>query len=88
MHLVTTAGWPDTTSEPPPSDHLYRSATWLLGRHPQLADLVARVPGVIGRDEFGRGLAIDLVALGEAVNDYDDHDEAWAEYGQSGSCPF
>ncbi len=48
--------WPDTLEQDPPADHLYLSATWLLGRYPQLARLVERVPGVVEIGEDGAGV--------------------------------
>ncbi len=53
--------WPDTLEQDPPADHLYLSATWLLGRYPQLARLVERVPGVVEIGEDGAG--VDLGVL-------------------------
>jgi hypothetical protein len=44
---TSLTAWPNARDEPPPTDHLYRSATWLLGRHPRLAQLAARIPGVV-----------------------------------------
>ena len=34
---TSLTGWPAPGTYRPPTDHLYRSATWLLGRHPRLA---------------------------------------------------
>jgi hypothetical protein len=57
--------WPDTTNEPPPTYHCYASALWLLGRHPQLAELADRVPGLARRDPDGTWF-LDLERLAEA----------------------
>jgi len=51
--------WPDTSGEEPPRDHPYRSATWLLGRHPRLAQLATRIDGVIYVDGDGE-LSVDV----------------------------
>jgi hypothetical protein len=59
--------WPDTSDTEPPSDHLEDSAIWLLGRHPLLAELVTRCPGVVGRSDNGRDLALDLDLLSDGL---------------------
>lgn len=64
---TVTISWPDTRHEPPPTDHLYRSAAWLLGRHPQVAALAARVPGIVSTDPEGPD--VDLDALAEAFRE-------------------
>ena len=80
------ASWPDTRDVDPPTDHLYASAVWLLGRHPQLAELAARVPGVVEPDPDpepdadGSGLLLDLETLAQAVHDHDDHAADWESY--------
>jgi hypothetical protein len=71
-------GWPDTSGQEPPCGHCYRAAVWLLGRHEQLADLAARIPGVVSVDDDGPG--IDLDALADAVCGYDTHTAACDEY--------
>jgi len=38
--------WPDTVEQDPPGDHLYLSATWLLGQYPQFAVHRSGVGGV------------------------------------------
>jgi hypothetical protein len=53
MNLGLTT-WPDTIHDDPPRDHPSRSATWLLGRHPRLAQLAAWTTGVIYIDDPGR----------------------------------
>lgn len=64
-----TSTWPDMHDLDPPADDLYRSATWLLGRHPQLAQLAERVVGVVAV-EAGE-LEVDLQALAEGLADLD-----------------
>ena len=53
QRLMTTSltAWPSTRDVSPPTDHLYRSATWLLGRHPRLALLAARIRGVVAIED-------------------------------------
>jgi len=72
------ARWPDTSGDEPPADDLYRSATWLLGRHPQLAELAARVPGIV--EAADDGLGVELEALAAALVDHDAGVTAWAAY--------
>ena len=92
--------WPDTTHTEPPSHHNYASALWLLGRHPTLTVLLARVPDVltpvhpndpdeVDPDDPGAGLDVyvDLDALAAAVTDYDADTEAWAEYSRRRPAP-
>lgn len=67
--MTIAVSWPDTRHEDQPAQHPYRSALWLLGRHPQLAALVARVPGVTELEEDGPGL--DLEALAAALAEHD-----------------
>jgi hypothetical protein len=61
--------WPDTTDAPPPADHPYGVALWLLGRHRQLADLVDRLPDVAGVED-GQ-VFVDLDLLASAFVEYD-----------------
>jgi hypothetical protein len=82
---MTAFSWPDTRVEPPPVDHFYRSATWLLGRHPQLAHLVDRVPGVVDLED--QEPSVDLDALAEAVAEHDAVDVAWVEYERQHRTP-
>jgi len=70
--------WPDTVGQDPPADNLYLSATWLLGRYPQLARLVERVPGVVEIGEDGAG--VDLGVLAEAITGQARADAEWLEY--------
>lgn len=80
-----TVCWPDTTRQRPPVDHSYASALWLLGRHVQLADLAARVPGVVQVDEDGPWLELD--ALGDAVLAHDADVAAWRDYERRRPAP-
>jgi hypothetical protein len=82
-HLDTRCGrdlaaWPDTTHEPAPRDHLYRSATWLLGRHLRLAHLAARVRGVVEIEE-GQNF-LDLDHLAEVIAAVPGYAAAWEDY--------
>jgi hypothetical protein len=58
------------SDDAPPADHPYAAALWLVRRHPQLAELARRVPGVHGHDSQGPWL--DLDALADGINHYDD----------------
>ena len=82
---MLTPAWPDTTHTDPPTGYLYASACWLLGRHRQLAELAARVPGVVDVDEDGPWL--DLDALTQAVNDLDAARAAWRDYADRKPAP-
>jgi hypothetical protein len=66
-HNTTT--WPDTTDARPPADHPHGVALWLLGRHPQLADLVDRLPDVAGIEDGQVFLNLDELA--KAFTQYD-----------------
>ncbi|HEY2043681.1 MAG TPA: hypothetical protein VGH11_13460 [Jatrophihabitans sp.] len=65
---AAAATWPNTSEQEPPVDHPYASAVWLLGRHPQLAQLAARF-GVVDQDEDG--LWLDQYRLSDLINLYD-----------------
>ncbi|MFB6726751.1 hypothetical protein ACFCV3_41660 [Kribbella sp. NPDC056345] len=65
----TITNWPDTTGALPPGDHPYGVALWLLGRHPQLAHLVDRVPGIAGVENGRASLNLDLLAAAFAEVD-------------------
>jgi hypothetical protein len=86
--MKTTITWPDTTHDEPPADHLYRSATWLLGRHPKLAQLAERVPGVVSNDFPLDGPEIDLERLVLALVELDADRAAWAEYERRRPAPY
>lgn len=77
--------WPDTTRLDPPASNVYLSAEWLLGRHPQLARLVDRVPGLVTHKPEGPDL--DLDALAAAVNDLDEYRRAWTDYAYRHPAP-
>lgn len=83
---ASTTDWPDTHAVEPPRDHHYRSATWLLGRHPQLAQLARRV-GVVYVDEHDGELSIDLDELGEAFAAMPRYSAAWEDYENSHRAP-
>lgn len=80
--MVTTS-WPDTQGVPPPEGDLYGSALWLLGRHPQIAELVERVPGAVNVDEHG-ALALRLEVLVDALRVVD-LERAWVRTNPSPS---
>jgi hypothetical protein len=77
QRLMTTSVtvWPNTRDVPPPTDHLYRSATWLLGRHPRLALLAARIRGVVAIED--RELCVDLDHLADALSATTPNTAAW-----------
>jgi hypothetical protein len=88
MTSTQRATWPDTSDvPPPPADHLYRSATWLLGRHPKLAELVAWIPNIVTGSDDEDGPSLDLNALAEAIRRYDAHVNAWADYNRQDPAP-
>lgn len=70
--------WPDTTAVPAPVDHLYRSATWLLGRHPRLATLAARIRDVV--DVEDGELTVDLDHLAQVIASVPAYERAWQDY--------
>ncbi len=76
--MMSDMTWPDTVGQDPPADHLYLSATWLLGRYPQLARLVERVPGVVEIGEDGVG--VDVGVLAEAIVGQARGAAEWLEY--------
>jgi hypothetical protein len=77
--------WPDTTDTEPPHGDPHRSAVWLLGRHPQLAQLATRVPGAVIRTPDGPHLALDL--LGGALMLLDLYRCAWILYEFQNPAP-
>lgn len=84
--LTSSMTWPDTSGQDqPPRDHLYASATWLLGRHPMLARLVQRVPGAVVTDEDA--LSLDLELLAEAFIGLADYHHAWQVYEKTQPAP-
>lgn len=72
-----TTPWPDTTGALPPGDHPYGVALWLLGRHPQLAELVDRLPGIAGIEDGDVSLNLD--ALATAFAEFDAYQDAKKE---------
>ena len=76
-----TTTWPDTARDDPPADHPHATALWLLGRHPQLAGLVDRIPGAVETDEAGPFLELHVVA--DAVRELDAWRDAMAAYRSS-----
>jgi hypothetical protein len=82
---AATPGWPDTSHARPPADHLYRSGTWLLGRHPRLARLAARVSGVI-EIEDGE-ISIDLDHLADVIAAVPAYNDAWDAYERAHRPP-
>jgi hypothetical protein len=77
--------WPDTRSTAPPTDQLYKSATWLLGRHPRLAQLAARIRGVVAIEDNQMG--IDLDHLAEVLSAVKPYHDAWDDYECSHRAP-
>lgn len=77
--------WPDTRRVDPPADHLYRSATWLLGRHPRLAQLAARVAGVVTIEDDEPFL--DLEHLARIIGAVPAYNDAWREYERAHRPP-
>lgn len=69
----------NTKGAPAPKDHPYASACWLIGRHPQLARLLDRVPGVVDHDDVDQ-LGPDLGALAAAIKEFEAHAQAWQDY--------
>jgi hypothetical protein len=69
----------------PPKNHLYASATWLLGRHPVLADLAQRIPGAVVGNEDGPYIDLDLLAA--AISSVEEDAQAWRAYESSHPAP-
>jgi hypothetical protein len=85
-HLDLVA-WPNTTSiAAPPVGHRYAAALWLLGRHPVLARLAARVPDLVSRDIQGR-LELELDDLALTLLALDEHRSAWERYERDHRAP-
>ena len=80
MTQQRTPTWPDTTHDEPPADQLYRSATWLLGRHRRLAQLTGRIAGAGQVDEDDGGLSIDLDHPGDVFAAVPQYNAAREEY--------
>lgn len=79
--------WPDTSDDIVPSDNPYRAATWLLGRHRQLAELAARCPGVVEYDPDDGELGVELPLLAEGMRIHDDWVLARALYTKRHPAP-
>jgi hypothetical protein len=75
---TSLTAWPDTRDVPPPTDDLYRSATWLLGRHPRLTLLAARIRGVVAIEDGE--LCVDLDHLANVLSAVMPYTSAWEEY--------
>jgi hypothetical protein len=75
---TSLTAWPSTRDIPPPTDHLYQSATWLLGRHPRLALLAARIRGVVMIEDDE--LAVDLDHLADVLSAARPYTAAWEDY--------
>lgn len=76
--MSRSVAWPNTSTQDPPAGNRYAAAAWLLGRHPHLATLVARVPGVVQVRPDGPD--IDLEALADALLGLEADAAAWAAY--------
>jgi len=75
---ISLTAWPNTRDVPPPTDHLYRSATWLLGRHHRLALLAARIRGVVAIED-GEPY-VDLDHLAKVLSAVTPYIAAWTDY--------
>ncbi len=75
---TSLTAWPSTRDVSPPTDHLYRSATWLLGRHPRLALLAARIRGVVVIEDGEP--AVDLDHLADVLSAATPYAAAWEDY--------
>lgn len=73
--------WPDTTNQQsPPIGDTYRASLWLLGRHPRLAVLAARVDNVVFIDDADGELTIDLDHLSHILDLIPIYAQEWASY--------
>src|SRR5579875_3616671 len=59
------SGWIDAVGEEPPVDDWYRAGLWLMARHPRLARLASRIPGVVEIEDDGP--RVDLHHLTDVV---------------------
>lgn len=82
---TSLTAWPTTRDVPPPTDHLYRCATWLLGRHPRLGRLTARIRGVVAIEDGE--LSIDLDHLVNVVSAVTPYIDAWEDYEYRSRTP-
>lgn len=69
----------EAITTPVPTDHPYAASMWLLSRHPEIVELLARIPGAID-DERERP---DLDVLAAAVIELDTDSTARTAYEQS-----
>jgi hypothetical protein len=74
---TSLTAWPNTRDVPPPTDHLYRSATWLLGRHPPLCRVTARIRGVVAIEDGE--LSLDLEHLADVLSPVTSYTAAWED---------
>lgn len=72
---------PDTRDQAPPRDWTWKSAMWLLGRHPRLLGLACRVRGVMDAD------GIDVDHLAEVFAGGPNYRAAWDEYERTHRPP-
>ena len=72
------SGWTDVLTEDPPADDSYRAGLWLMARHPRLAQLAARIAGVVAVEDDGP--SVDLHHLTEVVAAEPRYAAAWREY--------
>lgn len=72
---------PSTVDEAPPNNWPWKSAMWLLGRHPRLVDLADRIPRVMVDNSIDHDHLADVVA---AVPRYV---EAWDAYTDAHRAP-
>lgn len=72
------ARWPESYRLVPADGNTYLAAVWLLSRHPRLAALVERIPGLV--TVYHDGPDFDLDALTQAINDFDSYSHACGAY--------
>lgn len=79
-------GWPTTFDKEPPRCEPYPAALWLLGRHPMLARLVARVEGAVYSDPE-TGLRLQLDGLADTMSALPRWSADTAEYARTTPPP-
>jgi hypothetical protein len=62
--------WEQSMIPHPPSYHPHAAAVWLVSRHPQLAELASRIPGLVQADDAG-DFSLDLDVLARQFNSHD-----------------
>lgn len=72
------SGWTDVLPENPPTEGRHHSARWLVGRHPRLAHLAARITGVVEVADDGPNSDVDHLA--EVLAAEPRYLQAWREY--------